>query len=347
VIGTAQLALADTVTLKNGREIHGRLVEERIDSIRMRTAGGTITINKGEIATFSENEEFDFPHKPPAERAAPAESAAGGGRTGQGPGSGGTTGQATTEEVPQPGSSALSGEAARFEPWTWEKGVSEEQIEKLEPLRDKYLEELKALGPDKETRLKEVEVSPQERTGIQEGIKALGYIRRRTGSAPLRRQNNLKELTSTYGVKALPQLVTALGSQSHFVMRMSIQGLGQLHSQAENKEDLEWLLYHFKAPPAFLRLLDNEGEADSGHVRQEANDVLEAITGKSQGYKSSLEPIRSPAESRAYRAWEKYVKWNMERWEKAEAAKEARRPQLIEILDKIRRGEEPEEQETE
>src|SRR5690606_5426291 len=56
-VALGQPALADTVILKNGREIHGRLIEERRDAIVMRVeGGGTMPIRKADIASFFEGE---------------------------------------------------------------------------------------------------------------------------------------------------------------------------------------------------------------------------------------------------------------------------------------------------
>ena len=56
LLAAASPVVADTVTLKNGREIHGKLVSEGKNEVRLRTAGGTITIPRADIATFNEND---------------------------------------------------------------------------------------------------------------------------------------------------------------------------------------------------------------------------------------------------------------------------------------------------
>ena len=55
----AGYGVADTVTLKDGREMHGRLVRESEDRIWLRTnSQGETEIPKSKIATFTENADW-------------------------------------------------------------------------------------------------------------------------------------------------------------------------------------------------------------------------------------------------------------------------------------------------
>src|SRR6516225_1138513 len=47
---------ADTITLKNGREVNGKIVDEKKDFVMFKVLQGTIKILKRDIATFTEDD---------------------------------------------------------------------------------------------------------------------------------------------------------------------------------------------------------------------------------------------------------------------------------------------------
>lgn len=327
------LARADTVTLKNGREIHGRLVEERLEDIRIRTEGGTIVIRKAEIATFSENENFgDYGGRiRPAAGTQPGTPAPGG--------EGGTPAEGGQPDA-QPGTPGATPPAG--DEWRWPEGLSREEIKVLEELKAKYEAELEELGATKEERLKAVEATTQERSAMQELIRRFGLVRRQ-GSANLRREQARDELVSQFGVKAIPLLADSVKSENQWISRISAQAIGLL-AGGDADGQRKWLMFHLRVPAALLPLLDHQGEVDSPFIRQEADQALKAIAGNGVGFVASRDPLRTPAETQAMRAWQRWWTAAEKEWTEAEATKAARRVELKEKLEALRRGENPEEQ---
>ncbi len=329
-------AWADTVTLKNGREIHGRLVEERDDSIRIKTVGGTITIAKSEVATFTENDNFgeeeygritpatEKPEKP-AEGAEEAPAAERGGA-----------------EQPAKDGAAAGAESGE---WRWDASVTDEQKARLTPIRDALLEELKKLPPSEEEMKAVVALSGPEKETLDDRVQAMAW-RRRQGSANLRRENAMERVVEEFGEKAIPRLVQALGGSGQWVARMSSRALGELAKPAgqglgKDAASRKWLLYHYDAPGALIELLDHQGEIDSPFIRRDANAALEAITGEKQGWPTSTESLRTAAETKAYRAWVAWWKGAQTAWKAEQTKAEARRKEIAAALDEIRAGREP------
>lgn len=314
-LGLSSPASADTVTLKNGRELHGRLIEERVDRIRIRTTGsGVIVIMKSDIATFSENEQ-DMELTPPSRTPAPEV----GGETGGEPG-------------------AEGGDTSDGD---WAPGVTDEQKAELGPLREKLEKELEELGPSAEERLKANELTAPERQALAAKIKSLA-VRRRQGSANLRRRNAMESLVNEFGARAIPQLVDGLGNANQWIARMSAQALGQVARSAKDKAATQWLMFHYKAPAGLITLLDHQGEVDSPFIREEANASLEAISGASQGFVASKSSLQTPAEARAGKAWKEWWDRMRDFTATAEKKKETRRKELQDALAQIRQGVRPE-----
>ncbi len=334
-----EMARADTVTLKNGREIHGRLVEERVDAIRIRTVGGTITIAKSEVATFTENDNFGSDYARPETGGVPTPPASGGGATGGGS-TEGATGGGSQAGGAATGAPTGSDAKSMAEGWTWGPDVTDEQKEALTPKRDALFAELEKLGAPAEERLAKLELSGEEEQVLSERIQAMAW-RRRQGSANLRRQNAKDRLIQEFGVKAIPRLVTSLGSDNQWIARMSAQALGELAKGGEDKEERRWLMYHFDAPGGLIKLLDHQGEVDSPFIRQEANAALEAITGASHGFQASTESLRTPAESRTYEAWRGWWSTQQARWKGQQEQAAQRREAIAKELDAIRQGRDP------
>lgn len=358
--GAAELAQADTVTLNNGREIHGRLVQENAEDIWIRTGQGTIKIPKFRVATFSENENWGQYGRPRSveelrkieeDKAREAAEAAAR-RKGDGEEAGDAPGP-VTKGPKRAGGGADKGGKKDGE-WTWGANVTEEQIEALTPIRDKLLEEREGLGKSKEERLEEIKLSGEEESALQQEIKMLGWIRGRggrnrggrAGSAP-RREAARKNIVTTYGVRAIPSLVKALGSASLWQARTASTALMDVAAGAKKPEDMRWLVYHFQAPQALLRLMDNEGDTISPFVRFDANAAMEKVTGKSQKWPAlQTKPtdnseLRTRAETQAYRAWQKWWGKESARFKKEQEANKKRRAEIAEQLEKLRQGENP------
>ncbi len=337
-VAFGQPALADTVILKNGREIHGRLLEERPDAIVMRVeGGGTMPIRKADIASFFEGAVLVDYGGPPREQqpAGPAS------QPGQA-----QPGQPAPPTTPaQPGAAAGGAQAGAnaSDDWTWPAGLSPAELEELTSIRDQVLAELEKLGPTAEERLEKVNPSAEERATIQEQI---GYFdwQRRQGSANMRRQN-AKTRVLAFGVKALPQLIESVQSEAQWTKRISAQALGELMRATSDDlktDDIRWLMYHHEVPTRLIAALDHQGEVDSPFVRQDADAALQAITGHSVGFQASTERLRTAAETEAKSAWETWWKREKARWTKAEADKVKAREELNGKLALLRQGKKPE-----
>ena len=336
VLGWQAQSFADTVTLKNGREIHGRLVEEGEHVIQIRTSGGTITIAKAEVATFSENENWGNYARPRTlEQTARAEAASneeGRPRTPPGESPAPPTPSGSGADPTTPPTSAVD--------WEWAAGVTAEQQAALTPLRDQYLAQLEELGPPPEERLEAIQLSGDEERALREQIGRFDW-RRRQGSANMRRRNAMEEVVDTFGVKATPQLVEALRSPSQWTARMSVQAIEKLAREGD-RDQVNWLLYHFEVPDALVSLMDHQGEIDSPFIRREANQALEAMTGKSQGFKPSTEALRTPGETAAFRAWRDWWQQARTRWQAEQKEQAEKRTALLAKLEQVRKGQDPE-----
>jgi hypothetical protein len=345
-LAIASPARADTVTLKNGREIHGRLVEERQDSIRMRTEGGTITIQKAEIASFTEGEVFM--------------NYGGSGRTGDPAAQPGQPGQPPPAQPGQPGQPpaqpgqpgqppAQPGQPGQMPPsaatWTWAPGVTADKIATLTPIRDRYLEELAALGKTPEERLAALAITAEERSRLQELITRFNWHRRQ-GSANAQR-NNAKDDAVAFGIKALPFINDALQSESQWTARTASDAMAALVQRPGGDlkvEDARWLMYHHDVPGRLISLLDHQGEPDSPFIRADANAALEAVTGHDANWPANqTEALRSQDESEAKRRWEQWWSAEKRRWDQEVAAAATKRTDLAAKLALVREGRNPEE----
>lgn len=347
----AGAALADTVTLKNGREIHGKLVEERKDEIVMKIEGGLLPIPKRDIATFTENENFGrYGGRPRAGDVAPPAPA----RPGDKPGAGGEPSPGVAPGDPAPGArppKAPPG-ALTKEGWTWAGGVSEAKVEELTPVRDKLLEELEKLGPTAQERLEKATPSADEKADIAQLIQQFALRNRRRnattgrqrgGSANLRRGAARDDVVE-HGAKAIEQLKEALGSENLNTRRYSAEALIEIAQGGEDgdKKDVQWLMYHHGVPGALIALFDFQDDITAPFVRKAAHDALAGIMGKAIAYPETTELMRTPEEAAAMREWQKSWQDERAKWQKAEKDKEAQRKALTEKLEKVRAGQPPE-----
>ena len=121
----------------------------------------------------------------------------------------------------------------------------------------------------------------------------------------------------------------------------------KIDDNAQNKDDMRWLMYHFKAPQSLLRLMDNEGDTLSPFVRGDANAAMEKVTGATQKWPPIKDKptdnteLRSRAETQAYRAWQKWWGKEAAKFKKEQEAGKKRRAEIAEQLEKIRQGENP------
>lgn len=349
----APAAVADTVTLKNGRELHGQLVEEKADAIVLRTTGGSITIRKAEVATFNANDTIE----PYLREVEPA----GGPRTPATPATPGATerpgpaprGPATgTEAAPPPAPGDAPKERPTKETWKWADGVTRERIRELTPARDKLLGELDKLGPTKEERLATTECTEEEAAEMDKLVDAFdrraSHVRRRNGQRV--RGNNTRNQArrraageiSEWGSQAIPVLLETVVSDNSLTARMSAKALSTLKPDEEVKqEDLKWLLWHFEAPKLLISLMERQTAADSIIVRNDANTALVALAGQDFGFQLGKAVAPSPAETEAVRRAKEWWKAEHAKFLKDEEAKEARRAKVLVALEEVRQGRDP------
>ncbi|MGE0711919.1 MAG: hypothetical protein AB7N76_03140 [Planctomycetota bacterium] len=352
--GLPTASRADTVTLNNGREIHGRLVEEQKELIKIRTAGGVISIPKFKVATFSENETWGYEGKPrsveqlkqiEADKKAADEAA----RAGREGGTPGTPGTPTTPTTPKAGGGNGGGAKAGDGEWRWGPEVSKEKIEELTPIRDQLQTELKNLGLTKEERLDAIKLSGEQEADIKQRIQQLGWQRGRGGKgrggmagSAVRREAAREELVATYGERAIPALVTALSAARLWEARTAADALSDIIKGSKDPEATRWLFRHFQAHAGLLRLMDNEGDITSPFVRLEGNEAMEAITGKTMGWPAGVqEALRTRPETIAYRKWVEWDKQDAAAWQKEEERKVKRRQEIAEAFEKLKNGENP------
>ena len=351
----ASYGLADTVTLKDGREMHGRLVRESADRIWLRTnSTGETEILKSKIATFTENANWgrSYDLRTEGSKAKPAD----GEGEGEGEGTEGgdaKTGDAKTGDAkggPVDGIPALAD-------WTWPDELTDAEIQVLEELRDAFYTELtEDLLPTTEQRLKKLELPEGAEAEIEKQSAMLAW-KRRQGSANMRRRNAQKAILTNYGVAAIPALVDNLGHEDWWRQRLSADGLGKLMKSGSasdggtfsvewEAEEARWYAYHFNAPASLLGLLDHkENTLDSPFIRQEANGALAAITEHKVNYPPQAEKptlLPSAEEADAIKRWKSWWPLERSRWVKAEAERDERRGKVVEAIQTLLKGKTPE-----
>lgn len=351
LLGGASLALvsgspagADTVTLNNGREIHGRLVEEGKKAILIKTGSGVITIPKFKVATFSENENWGNYSKPRSVKELKAIEEANRKAAEK------STDKGSKGKKPKKGSKKSEGDEGE---WTWDEEVSKAKIEELTPIRDDLLKKLEELGPTAEERLEVMALSREEEPDLKEKIRLLGWKRgrgRRGGIAgsQVYRNKAKKEIVENYGVRAIPSLVKVVGSENLYQRRWAAQTLQEIHGKAKSKEDSLWLMNHFEVPGALVEMLNNVGDTTSPFVRREANAALEAIVGESKDWpQNATTPGQTRGETDALKQWRRWAARNKLAFTKGEEEREANRKLYKEQLEMVREGKNPEEESAE
>ena len=339
LVGAALPAFADTVTLKNGRELHGRLVEESADSIVLRTGtGGQIVVLKEKIATFTENANWGDDQGGRATKPLPDRDDAG---------DEGDEGDADEGEAPPPrpprGGPAEPG-ADPAADWRWPSGLTRAEIDRLTPVRDELLGELEELGPSPEERMAMVDaskLSSAERSAMDDLFTRMGYNRQRRSSAAMVRRGARDRLVSEFGLKAIPELVEALGDTNYWQARMSADALGKLAGGGDG-EDAKWYCYHLDVPTKLIGLMGHQGEFGlSPAMRLDANAAMERVTGHKVGFEASEETLRTAAETKSLRDWRSWWSRARSTWQAEQKANEERREEILADLDTLRRGEMP------
>ena len=336
---------ADTVTLKNGREIYGRLVEEKEGSIRIRTSGGTITISKTEVATFSENESLEPPKKRMTAREEEAEKSAAAERA--------RIEAERAKRAPKDedgdkddgdkddGDKDDGGDGDDgAKKWEWNPDVSDERIDELTPLRDERLEQLKEIGPTKEQRLKKLALSKTELNDLKERIKTIGARTNRRRRGNLMREKALNGIIDTYGLRAYERLTTSLGSKNLWTKRMAARGLASLAGKGDEGE-AEWLFWNYDASAGLLALMDHQGEFDSPNIREDGFKALSKYVKKNINFKASDSAISTPAESQALKRAKKVVASKQKWWKQKQEENAKRREEIEGELDMLMKGEDP------
>lgn len=311
-------AQADTVVLKNGREVRGKVLDEGRDTVRVKTDGGTLTLRRSEIESIRIDGSDDGSRRTPPPPVDPA--------------------------TPPGGPSTSARPLRPDEPWTWAPDVGPERIAALTPVRDRLLADLAALGPTREKRLEALACSAEERAQLQALIGDFDDIRRRGNAA--QRRNAARDETVRSGIKALPFLLEGLGREGHWTRRISAQALQRLMQAPGGTltpDDARWLTYHKRVPAKLITLLQTQGDADAPFVRAEAAGALAAVSGQAVPYPQGVrDALPTLDEGQAERAWTTWWERAERDWRRAEDEKERRRVDLLRKLGRVRVGQDPE-----
>lgn len=312
----ASTAWADTVVLKNGREVRGKVLDDGKETVRVKTDGGILTLRRADIESVRIDGSDDGSRRPPA----PVD-------------------PETPAEPVTPGRPLRSDE-----PWTWAPEVSRERVAELTPVRDRLLTQLAALGPTREKRLEALACSAEERTKFQALVQDFDDVRRR-GNA-VQRRNAARDEMVGLGMKALPFLVEGLAQGNHWTRRMSAQALQRLMQTPGGgltTMDARWLVYNERVPAKLMALLRTQGDADAAFVRVEMAGALGAVTGQTIPYpQDAQEPSPTAAEIEATRAWAAWWQRAEGEWGRSEEEKERLRGELLRKLGLVRVGQNPE-----
>jgi hypothetical protein len=163
-------AVADTVTFKNGREVHGRLVEETGDDITLQVGSGTFRFPKKDIATFTKDDDFGQRYFTPPHRSDLGELSVEGG---------------------------ANAERSFYRP----RDATLEELKNLKAIHTRLNEEYAKLGPSTDARLHKFELAAGDRASLDDAIANLG----KSGAA-----GTSPASLSGFGLKAIGPLSDAL-----------------------------------------------------------------------------------------------------------------------------------------
>jgi hypothetical protein len=230
--------------------------------------------------------------------------------------------------------------------WRWDDSVSVEQIAKLTPLRNRYLEQLRALGPTAEERLAAIRVPKEEEDQLRARIEELQY-QRRPGSAYAVRKVRTDQVLSDFGLTAMPFLIEAIRGGGYWSARESVDAIARL-CNGPQFEDARWLAFQLQAPDAIIAMYGQGPETELVGLNLDLNDALEAIIGHeledvAPSERTNVRIARDDA-LRAQQAWSAEWTAASRRWHDEETEKDRLRAQLREKLALVRAGKVPPEE---
>jgi hypothetical protein len=275
-------ALADTAILKNGREIHGRMIRETKTFIEMRIAqGGRIRIRKVDIATFTENDNFGFDYGQGGKAKKPV-------NTGEKESDAKAEKPSTPKEDAQPKS---------------EKELFKETLPKAskrlnEKQQKKLLDKLFELRAPKLAFLPGTKPSAKESQEIKALFKTMGYSRK-AGNRGVRDQAVAK--LAAYGVKVLPGVAAGMDDSNVWRRRNTLRLIAKIA-----KNDDAWAFYnsHFKISQKLISLVVDQSDELSFSVRSAANTSLTKLSGKSVKFIENSDQFRTRGQVTARDKWE-------------------------------------------
>jgi hypothetical protein len=139
----SSVALADTITFKNGHEVHGRLVEETSDYVIFQVGNGRLKFAKRDIATFTEDADYGQRYFAPPKRSEDA-----GGET-----------------------TMADGKVRR---WTEHKDATSDERKDLRAVHTRIAEELGKVGTSADERDRKLQLSGADRTSLDAALSDLG-----------------------------------------------------------------------------------------------------------------------------------------------------------------------------
>lgn len=293
VVAPVGSAFADTITFKDGREVNGKVIEEKRDYVMFKVLQGTMKIMKNRIATFTEDDDMGFKMV-------------------------GKVRSTTPTETPKPGGDATKS--------TDSSDLTAEEKDAIAKKRAELKAEMDKLGKDSDTRMKEAELGPEERGLVQERLELL------RSAAPKRRGIDfgaIDEMLNLLSTKAKGMKVLAgLFEERGTVQLMAAKGVGDIAGDP----DAKWMAFKLEVPMKLLAVLESQGDELAGKAREVANASLERLTGKSVGWAPSDDSFRSQAEAEATARWRPIVTEQMMLWKSDEEKNDAKRKKAAEQL---------------
>lgn len=235
VLGSSA-AQADTCTMRDGREIHGRLIHENRDYVFLRIAdGGTLRIERELIVSFVENDNYGFDYgRGGIDPATPAGAAAGAGTgSSTGPSTGSGSSGATAPKA------AGSADQKALEAFAAKLPKPSEKLSELD--RQTLLERLYAARPQSEEWLEKTKATGDENLTIDQLARKMG-VARKVGNRGAR--DLAADQLAAFDVKALPALSKALSDSSPYARRNAALVITKIIK----KNEPAWAFYlsHFK-----------------------------------------------------------------------------------------------------
>jgi hypothetical protein len=280
---------ADTATLRNGREIHGRLIVETSKFIELRIAqGGRMRIMKEDIATFTENDNHGQNYGKGGVKSPRSRNGSSGKK------SGGVKGSRKKVDSKKPRVKDAK-ELFRDSLPKASRSLKAEEKEKL-------LEKLFSLRDPKGAYLSLTVANAEENEELTQLFKDIGYARK-AGNRGLRGQ--ALEKLKKFGVKALPKAIEGLKNKSNvYVRRNSLRCITHMVEKGER-----WGFYnsHFGISEGALGLLVDQAHDLSFGVRSAANDLLKKTAGEGVGFIGNTDQFRTANQLESKKNWTKVI----------------------------------------